>query len=209
MKLAKGELAKFTGKIMPWLSIICNKAMDTVEDFYQCFESRVYKKEEMLLETLSFNFSNPKFEKLDIEWSSVVTTLWHGRCLQTEYQGLLEEGSAIKFHLNTSIDAGYTIYLHDPDFHLISLNPMSIPSVQINLNIHNAEIGAQQYIHAEKYKILGDKHSPCTDYETEDSSFTDCVHSYVRNISGCKVDFKIISSDNVKDFSSNGKRMKT
>ena len=105
--------------------------------------------------------------------------------------GTLLEGQFVKVSLNSTLK--YRIWIHDPKFFFVSMNPSSTPSLSITIEKEKLKMlksGAEmamQFIVAEKMNLYNRESSPCTHYEDFNSSYYDCViGSTVRKI-GCKV----------------------
>ena len=93
----------------------------------------------------------------------------------------------MKISLNASLP--YRIWLHDPDFFLVTWNPSSVPAVEITLDLDTATTGFQ-YIGVEELRHLDREGAPCTDYQEEGASFSDCVVTKMVESVGCKVTLK-------------------
>ena len=150
-------------------------------------DSKLYIKEELISDTLTFNFSATIFRNYPVTWKDHITSLLYGRCIVASDIGILEAGQFIKVHLNTSIPIRYKLWLHDPDFFMLSLNPNSVPTIDNTLNVSGAPLGVQLFINAEEHYLLNREKSPCSDYQ--DSSFTKCVENYVITKTNCKVKY--------------------
>ena len=97
----------------------------------------------------------------------------------------------VKISLNASLP--YRIWLHDPDFFLVTWNPSSVPAVEITLDLDTATTGFQ-YIGVEELRHLDRDGAPCTDYQEEGASFSDCVVTKMVESVGCKVTLNNILS---------------
>ena len=117
--------------------------------------------------------------------------LGYGNCLFRETFGNLPEGQFVKVSLNTTMK--YRIWLHDPKFFQISINPSSTPSLSITIEkgkMKMLKLGAEvavQFIVAEKMTLYNRASSPCTHYEDFNSSFYACVVRKTVSKIGCKV----------------------
>ena len=49
------------------------------------------------------------------------------------------------------------------------------------------DVGGFQYIRAEKHILMNREGHHCHDYDQEQSSFSECVSTYVMNSTSCKV----------------------
>ena len=125
---------------MPWLAreTLCNKTIDSVEEFYKCVERLMYSRNQMILESVFFSFSTTLVTPAtNATWEELIETLVHGRCQTIRNVGKLPASQNFKAILNTSLDLGaqYKVFLHDPDFYVTSINPSSTPQIDISLNL--------------------------------------------------------------------------
>ena len=53
------DVAAFLGDWIPWLAreTLCNMTIDSVEDFYDCIETLLYSRDQLILESVFFSFS--------------------------------------------------------------------------------------------------------------------------------------------------------
>ena len=87
-------------------------------------------------------------------------------------------------YLNTSLS--YRVFLHDPSYFFITLNPLTIPCVETAIK-RTKDAGTNvklQYIYATKRIAINRADAPCE--EAEDYSFTECIKSSVTKSTGCK-----------------------
>ena len=87
----------------------------------------------------------------------------------------------------------YRIWLHDPKFFFVNVNPSSTPSLPITMEKNKLKVvnvGAEvamQFFVVEKVKLYNRDISPCTHYEDFNSSFYACVIRKTVSKIGCKV----------------------
>ena len=138
---ATGEdVASFKGDWIPWLAreTLCNKTIDSVDDFYACLETLLYSRDQLILESVFFSFSTSLVTPAaNAKWENIIETGIHGRCQTIRNVGRLPASQNFKAILNTSLDMGapYKVWLHDPDFYVESINPSSTPKIDITLNL--------------------------------------------------------------------------
>lgn len=116
-----------------------------------------------------------------------------GRCLFVKDLGHLRDNQFIKFNLKS--DKQYQMFLHDPRFFVFTLKPLSVPVINLNLNmpklipdkINNSGVTpiAQQWIHAVKNVKLNRKQAPCV--EDINYSFTSCIIDHIVKSTNCTV----------------------
>ena len=98
-------------------------------------------------------------------WEDFTESIWHGRCQTMRNYGKLEENLCLKVYMNVSKSFAYRIYLHDPNFLLISDNPSNTPKITTIVEFEKARGTPNQYLRAEKNILLNREGSPCTDYQ--------------------------------------------
>ena len=171
------------------LSMACNTTFLTVEALYSCFDSLTFNKEELLFNTRAVSFKAPVFTNISTAWTTTIQVPVFGRCQTARTFGKMDEASAIKLDLNSSVD--YKIFLHDPDFFILPINPSSTPALAIPLELSatnmSSSYSVMQYILAEENILLDRANYPCTDYRETGSSFTQCVVDDISKSTGCKV----------------------
>ena len=105
--------------------------------------------------------------------------------------GTLLEGQFVKVSLNSTLK--YRIWIHDPKFFFVSMNPSSTPALSITIEkekLKKLNFGAEvamQFIVAEKMTLYNRESSPCTHYGDFNSSFYACVVRKTVSKIGCKV----------------------
>ena len=138
---------------------VCNiPSSQSVEDFYECFQNVTINGPSMVSRTRKFTFQNFTFENSRIlTWKSF-WSFYFGHCFTSNDFYSLKDGQFLKIYLNKYSD--YLIWIHDPDFFYLSLNPRSIPKVEIefspviNSQTSNIYSTVLQYIEQEKHTKL-------------------------------------------------------
>ena len=108
--------------------------------------------------------------------------------------GHLGDNQFIKFNLRS--DKKIQMFIHDPKFFFITIKPLSIPLISLQINmpdyINNTIINksgvtpiATQWIHAVKNVKHNRKQAPCVD--DTNYSFTSCVIDYIVKSTNCTV----------------------
>ena len=118
-----------------------------------------------------------------------------GRCLFVNDLGRLREYQFIK--LNLKFDKVFQIFIHDPRYFFFSLNPLSLPLINLNIDMPdlipekmiNESSGfkpiVQQWIYAEKNVKYNREQAPCV--EDINYSFTSCIIDHVVKSTNCTV----------------------
>ena len=169
------ETAQFRGNWIDWLSVLCKTELSTVEEFYACVDTKLREKDELVLRMQDFSFATTIMTNRTGHWEDFVENLWNGRCQTMRDFGTLEENLYLKVFLNKSFPYQFQIFLHDPNFFILSVNPTQTPFIEINLDVKGNDKTAFQYIKAEKHILLNREEEPCQDYDKIESSFR--VHS--------------------------------
>ena len=190
----KEVVAAWDGDWISWLETeaLCNKTIDTVDAFYNCLDSLMYSRDQLILKSVYFSYSTAVVTPAtNATWEDIIEAGVHGRCQTIRNLGKLPASENFKAILNTSLDLGapYKVWLHDPDFYVESINPSSIPRIDITLNLTGGGSGSFQYIKAEKHILMQNDKDRCRDYIKDGTSFSECVSISAMNTTGCKVCF--------------------
>ena len=109
--------------------------------------------------------------------------------------GRLREYQFIKFNIKS--DKIFQIFFHDPRFFFFSLNPLSLPMINLKINMPdlipdttiNASTGfkpiVQQWIYAVKNVKYNRGQAPCI--EDINYSFTSCIIDHIVKSTNCTV----------------------
>ena len=152
----------------------------------------MYRRDQLILKSVYFSYSTTIVTSAtSATWQDFIETAVHGRCQTIRNVGKLPASENFKAILNTSLDLGapYKVWLHDPDFFVESINPSSIPRIDITLNLTGGGSGSFQYIKAEKHILMQNDKDRCRDYIKDGTSFSECVSISAMNTTGCKVCF--------------------
>ena len=98
----------------------------------------MYRRDQLILKSVYFSYSTTIVTSAtSATWQDFIETAVHGRCQTIRNVGKLPNTENFKAILNTSLDLGapYKVWLHDPDFFVESINPSSIPRIDITLNL--------------------------------------------------------------------------
>ena len=98
----------------------------TTNQFYNCSNSLVYERDDIILRSVYFTFKTASFNETEVNWEDFTETLIHGKCQTLRNLPELEEAYNFKAILNESIAAPYKIWLHDPDYFVTSLKVRAI-----------------------------------------------------------------------------------
>ena len=107
---------------------------ENVGDFYNCYNNSTVDGSTMVLGSKTFTHADFTFENTtQSEWRPLFS-YYFGQCVTSNNIDTLEEGQFLKIYLNKSMD--YKIWLHDPDFFYLSLNPESVPKLELKYKMH-------------------------------------------------------------------------
>ena len=175
----------YNGTAASWLTSLCGKNLTNAEQFYDCFEEKNYQRSEIIEGTSRQRFGEA-VANTDITWSEILFTFDTGICYTTETFGKMEE-LEMNF-INLKLSLPYNVYLHDPNFFLVTLNPSSTPRIKIDIrdlkNVRDLNI---QYFTAKKHSLRTTKNVKCVDYDQKGTSFTSCLFKTIVEDTGCKV----------------------
>ena len=188
LKSTPKDVAKFRGDWISWFEYMCNTTFGNADEFYDCVYTKMYHRDEMILDNAIFDFATTLMTNVSVPWENFTDSLFFGNCQTLRTFGNMEEGKYLKVFLDTQNI--YRVFIHDVDFFVTSMNPSGTPKLEIPLNFAGQVMPALfQYIYAEKHKLLNREGFQCTDYDHIGSSFSACVAQFVSNFTNCKVIF--------------------
>ena len=186
LKSTPKDVAKFRGDWISWFEYMCNTTFGNADEFYDCVYTKMYHRDEMILNNAIFDFATTLMKNVSVPWENFTDSLFFGNCQTLRTFGNMEEGKYLKVFLDTQNI--YRVFIHDADFFVTSMNPSGTPKLEIPLNFAGQVMPALfQYIYAEKHKLLNREGFQCTDYDHIGSSFSACVAQFVSNFTNCKV----------------------
>ena len=134
---------------------------ENVGDFYNCYNNSTVDGSTMVLGSKTFTHADFTFENTtQSEWRPLFS-YYFGQCVTSNNIDTLEEGQFLKIYLNKSMD--YKIWLHDPDFFYLSLNPESVPKLELkydplrhikNKFKNRKYFSVLNYIHQQKHTTI-------------------------------------------------------
>ena len=186
LKSTPKDVAKFRGDWITWFEYMCDTTFGNADEFYDCVYTKMYHRDEMILNNAIFDFATTLMTNVSVPWENFTDSLFFGNCQTLRTFGNMEEGKYLKVFLDTQNI--YRVFIHDADFFVTSMNPSGTPKLEIPLNFAGQVMPALfQYIYAEKHKLLNREGFQCTDYDHIGSSFSACVAQFVSNFTNCKV----------------------
>ena len=187
MRADAEETAQYRGDWKAWMSLLCDETLSNVEEFYSCVEKLVWNRDHIIFGVMDFTFETQLMHNVTANWADFIESLWHGRCQTLRHFGKVVEGLNLKLLLNATFPFPYKIYIHDPGFFTISVNPSQTPLIAETLRFDNQPIPYLQSIAAEEHILVNREEDPCEDYDATRSSFSTCVAEHVASTCGCKV----------------------
>ena len=123
----------------------------------------------MVAKTRKFNYQDYTFDNTSHSTWNSIRSFYFGHCVTSDDIDSLKDGQFLKIYLNKSLD--YSIWIHDPDFFYLSLNPRSIPKLEVDFspvmksptrwkNYSNNFTSILLYIEQEKHSKLPRKEVP-------------------------------------------------
>ena len=139
-----------------WMFCHNNTNVTSVQEFYKCYDSMIFKKDEMIFGSYYWDYINWKSPDLQIEWDELSYSMMYGKCPLARDIGEIEETKFVQIKLNDSLE--YRVWIHDPNFFFISRNPRSTPSLIAKLKFNKIDRNhIIQYISKEKNILLNTK----------------------------------------------------
>ena len=209
----------FNGSVTSLMKGLCtnvNVTIKNVSDLDLCLELVTFKEAEIIDGLELYTVTNSTIVQYPVQWkqffhpsklnayllgkvidkiSSYSLFLVFGRCLFVNNLGRLREYQFIK--LNIKSDKTYQIFFHDPRFFFFSLNPLSLPLINLKINMPDlipdktikASTGfkpiVQQWIYAVKNVKYNREQAPCI--EDINYSFTSCIIDHIVKSTNCTV----------------------
>ena len=147
----------------------CRDANNT-KDFSDCVRNKTFGISEVIVSATQGYQSNV-VSNLSVSdpqlWTSDMTMAMVGRCYTLNYEQLLkvdEETESIVINL---VPANYYVYLHNPDFFLFTINPLTMPTTAVNLEAKNGSYLAITLELVQIEKLEGQKCNSSPDYKSE------------------------------------------
>ena len=136
-----------------WMICHNNTNVTSVQEFYECYDSMIFKKDELIFGSYYWDYINWKSPDLQIEWDELSYSMMYGKCQLARDIGEIEETKFVKLKLNDSLE--YRVWIHDPNFFFMSWNPRSTPSLLAKLKFNKIDRNhIIQYISKEKNSLL-------------------------------------------------------
>ena len=99
------------------------------------------------------------------------------------------ETDEINLHVNTSDNLIRRIFIHDPDYFVLNINPLALPYKMVTLTPHCGRV--YYSLAVREYRNLDTPNNPCV--EEPDYSFTTCVKESLSRKQGCRLPWDTLS----------------
>ena len=107
----------------------------------------------MVSHTRKFNFQTYSFENTFYSTWTIFSSHFYGNCIASHDIDSLKDQQFLKIYFNKSMD--YLIWIHDPDFFYISINPRSIPKLEMDFSpVMKSQTRILHYLEKEKHGKL-------------------------------------------------------
>ena len=177
-----------TGTGYEALKAVCSNR----KDLEACVKENTFGLEETVYAELGWD-SNKRALTEGEWWREDFTIPWYGRSYTLAFpepQGTVWRTNSIFLHMNKS-DLHSRIFLHDPRYFLLSINPLALP---INRQILDDELSGRFYFSLAltervEYNTLDD---PCV--EDTSYNFTTCIKESLAAKAGCRLPWDTLSS---------------
>ena len=157
---------------------ILNQSCKNYHSVKKCVDDSTYDLPEYLLNATENPLGDPKFILDKFYWIEEVSLFQNGKCIMMNTS--LMNSSTWLFLLNQSFS--YKIYLHDPHFFVMNVNPSALANIKI---LMDHQFGLKMiYINAIHHTKIDNEQNPCN--PEPDYSFTSCVKESVTQLAGCR-----------------------
>jgi hypothetical protein len=169
------------------LKTVCGESVDITG----CIKQNTHSLGEAVYAELGYNQSQSLMSP-DL-WIEDFTDPWYGRSYTLKYQeprGTSWKLDAINLNVNTSDGLARRIFFHDPDYFLISVNPLSLP---VNLETIKKSTSGRFYfsVALTEHEELSTPEDPCS--EQPGYSFQGCIKESLSRQEGCRMHWDNIS----------------
>ena len=172
------------------LKRVCGEARNVTA----CIVENTRSLEEMIFVELGFEQNASLMS--DSLWQEDFTVPWYGRSYTLNYpepRGTDWRTDAINIHINQSDGLTRRIFFHDPDYFLLSVNPLALP---INLQTLKSTLTGRVYysLALTEHVELSTPQDPCVDDPSY--SFHSCVKESLAKNASCRLPWDEHSSGN-------------
>ena len=158
---------------------------------YSCVKQKTYNLSESLL-TARLGVTRNSQDILDPDfWNSDMTVSEHGFCHTFDYPiklGADPFEEVVTFILDKKLE--YKVRVHDPNFFLVTANPIAIPQIPMELRSSDNPRTSMNFLKAIKHHKMNTKDNPCE--EDKDYSFTLCVKESLTRKVGCRLEWSLV-----------------
>ena len=166
----------------------CGEANDA-KGFEDCVEHKTFGIDEVIVEATQGYLSNI-VRNLPVSdsqlWTSDMTMAMLGRCYTLNYDQLLEVDQETESIIINLVPQNYYVYLHDPDFFLFTINPLAMPTTEVDLQSAVQMMNAPSLgliLEMVQVENLDRPGAPCN--PSHDYKFTTCVKQSLAKIVNC------------------------
>ena len=183
-----------TGEFRHVLHAECGQEFTNIAD---CVRQKTYKLNETLMGA-NAGMINPHPLLNSSLWTSYLTTLQFGNCFTLEYSELFTadfEKHSIWLHFDKNLM--YDVYIHDPNFFLITNNLQVIPQARIRkIRSLTSKLQFDMYpITVTEHRNINRAKSPCA--EDVNYNFMTCVNKMLEAKVGCQYPWNQKNSNNL------------
>ena len=118
----------------------CRDADDT-KDFEECVRNNTFGIDEVIVDATQ-GYKSSIVRHLPVSdsrlWTSDMTMTMPGRCYTLNYDQLLKVDQETEAVVVDLVPGNYYLYLHHPDFFLFTINPLTMPTTAVDLQVMNA-----------------------------------------------------------------------
>ena len=170
------------------LTGLCNTS-DDFQTVIDCIKEKTFEHREVVVK--ADNYVNDEHINLPSSfWATEFTNVDLGRYFTL--LGKSQIGNYFNVSIQLNVMLNYTIYIHDPDFFVFSINPDTVPSVRLTMEDSLAQY---VYIKATNYDLM-DRNGQHCDHSSS-YSFTGCLRSSISKKVACRMKWDVWSSKKI------------
>ena len=174
-----------------WLREFCNTTTDFAS-IMTCIHEKTYLHTDDLIARYTKGQDATDLTDItnDTIWVEGITNIAAGKfySIKTIYAG--EDDNGLHIHLKTG--QKFSVYIHDPNFYVLSINPDTVPNINFGIEDSRSQI---IYIKAVYHQKMNKPNSPCV--LSKSYNFTRCVADFVTRRVGCRLEFDSLSSEDI------------
>ena len=114
-----------------------------------------------------------------------------GKSYSTNINPLGKKGYEFQIYLKPG--QNYSLFIHDPNFYVLTLNPETIPRILLTMEDRNSQM---IYLKTTYHQMMDKPEQPCE--PSESYSFTACIKNSISKKIGCRLEWDSWSSSDIQ-----------